>query len=186
MVSGHLIVFLSHFRAAMNSHCRFNQSQHFHVATFQALRKVWRTFGVDRQRAEKIAVSTVGTANFRWIRWKRTTCRQKCSKTTMKDTDFGWDPSQFKVSKTKDMLTLLQAIGPPKSCLICTFGCLQQSCCWPESPRYLQLVNQQTSQSSSSTRKGLRFWRISAISCCVWGWSWWANLKPQHQTPGDG
>jgi len=36
----------------------------------------------------------------------------------------------------------LQAIGPLKSCLICTFGCLQQSCCWPESPRYLQLVNQ--------------------------------------------
>ena len=50
---------------AINSRCRFSQCQHFDVATFQALRKVWRTFGADRQRAEKVAVSTVGPVNFR-------------------------------------------------------------------------------------------------------------------------
>jgi hypothetical protein len=61
---------------AINSRCRFSQSQHFDVATFQALRKVWRTFGADHQRAEKIAVSTVGPVNSRWIGSKRTTCQE--------------------------------------------------------------------------------------------------------------
>ena len=176
----------------MNSHCHFSQSQHFYVATFQALRKVWRTFGADRQRAEKIAVSTVGPVNFRWIRSKRTTCQEysgiqlpEMLENEHEKHWFSWDQSQFNLSKNRPHVDLLASNWttkklldlyiwvPPTKLLLARVTQISSTC-------------QPTSQSSSSTRKGFKFWRISAISCRVWGRSWWANLKPQCKNPGYG